>query len=869
MRRILALTLAVTAAFLCGSAANALEIVNTWTTPRVYAWPPPADLTLEGAVKVFYVGDEPMTPVDADWVYPADATTWWAWLLWNQEVTRTVVFASDDGDTVTVTATREPARPLVPTDHTDLIIDIETERPHLWSPETGIYVWGLFQNCLQTGEAWERPATITGYDPTGAMLWTEPAGLRINGQSSRYHLSKGLRSYFDHDEGTVDWLEADLFGDGPGRHGRLVYKTSLLPSFMVSATMVEPLHQQLGHLGSRHRLVALYLESDYWGAYSLRERLDDHFIEVTHELAEDGEYTFIKDMESVEGNAEDWTLFLDTYAATPQPYGSHTWFENVAVRLDLPSYMDWLILNIVGASADNGWVNNMALLRIGNGPWRYIMWDEEALFGTENLESNHFRFYAAADEAEFYAFLPPLWSMGGYWAPHQPWRDLFRGLMQNSQFKALFSARVDDLLAGQLSEASLHARLDSLATRHSPEAANHEERWSYWPPGSYLEAIEDARGWLSARLPIVAQQKEDFFEHFAVPVELSVFTASGESDGAHLAWRTERERDNMGFSVWRSLTDDGELQRIADWRNHPELVGATSSDEPRDYVFLDATLPAGDTGWYQLRHEETGGAVVVHDWIERAGPPTLPPVHLNELMADNDSVISDEVGEYDDWLELVNIGDVSVSLGDLALSDDPAATAPWPLPPIDLAPGDHLLVWCDNDPEQGPLHADFRLAAAGESATLFLRDGDQLYVVDSVEFGPQAVDVSYGRLPDGTGAWQVLDTATPGAPNTITAVTPLAVGPSLRLRAARPNPAGGVVTLRFSLGITARNVSVAVYDLRGARVRHWSQGSLPAGDHSVTWDRRDHRGRHAAAGIYLVRVTADGHQQSQKLSLVR
>ena len=56
---------------------------------------------------------------------------------------------------------------------------------------------------------------------------------------------------------------------------------------------------------------------------------------------------------------------------------------------------------------DDGYVNNLAILRVDGGRWQYIAWDEEGLMAEDNLTSNHFRFYAAADAIEYEQFRPP------------------------------------------------------------------------------------------------------------------------------------------------------------------------------------------------------------------------------------------------------------------------------------------------------------------------------------------------------------------------------------------------------------------------------------------------------------------------------
>jgi hypothetical protein len=137
---------------------------------------------------------------------------------------------------------------------------------------------------------------------------------------------------------------------------------------------------------------------------------------------------------------------------------------------------------------------------------------------------------------------------------------------------------------------------------------------------------------------------------------------------------------------------------------------------------------------------------------------------LNELLAKNLSTNTDEMGENDDWVELLNGGDKAVSLDGLALSDDPASPSRWLLTGDALAPGDFLLLWCDGQPEQGDAHAPFKLSGKGEHLQLSFVEGDDTTLIDEVEYAAQADDISWARVPDGDLAW-VSATPTPGESN--------------------------------------------------------------------------------------------------------
>ena len=141
---------------------------------------------------------------------------------------------------------------------------------------------------------------------------------------------------------------------------------------------------------------------------------------------------------------------------------------------------------------------------------------------------------------------------------------------------------------------------------------------------------------------------------------------------------------------------------------------------------------------------------------------------INELLASNDSGLTDAEGDHDDWLELYNPGPAAVDIAGMYVTDDEQELTAWQIPTDQPAAtvvpaGGYLLLWFDGEPEQGPVHVDARLSRGGELVALTDRDGST--VVDSVRFGAQRTDVSYGRLADGGPDWGFFALPTPAAPN--------------------------------------------------------------------------------------------------------
>jgi len=137
-------------------------------------------------------------------------------------------------------------------------------------------------------------------------------------------------------------------------------------------------------------------------------------------------------------------------------------------------------------------------------------------------------------------------------------------------------------------------------------------------------------------------------------------------------------------------------------------------------------------------------------------------------MAINNDVITDNFGEYDDWIEIYNAGIVEVDLANYYFSDDLSDPTLWQIPDTDPAlttvpAGGFLILWADKDTDQGAHHLDLKLSSSGEAMGLFLPDGVTL--VDQVLFGVQNSNISSGRSTDGSGLFQIFTDPTPGASN--------------------------------------------------------------------------------------------------------
>lgn len=83
-----------------------------------------------------------------------------------------------------------------------------------------------------------------------------------------------------------------------------------------------------------------------------------------------------------------------------------------------------------------------------------------------------------------------------------------------------------------------------------------------------------------------------------------------------------------------------------------------------------------------------------------------------------------------------------------------------------------------------------------------------------------------------------------------------------------PNPFNPQTELKFALPLPS-SVSLAIYDLKGRRVRTLVDGRFEAGFHSVVWNGRDDRNRGLPSGVYISLFKAGSIRLTRRVTMVQ
>ena len=226
-----------------------------------------------------------------------------------------------------------------------------------------------------------------------------------------------------------------------------------------------------------------------------------------------------------------------------------------------------------------------------------------------------------------------------------------------------------------------------------------------------------------------------------------------------------------------TMHDDGQHGDSAagDGRYGAQIPAQASSTTVNYY------LEATDNEGVSVRHPVNAPVDVLNYVVDRP----VPCVQINEFMAQNNSTIQDEAGTWEDWVELFNGGTDTVDLGGFALTDNFNTMRKWTFPDTTIAPGEFLLIWCDEDGGDPGLHANFKLSASGERLALSDMVDYGGAVLDSLTFGAQSPDISLARVCDGNNEWALDSTPTPDSANGLCApeeLTVIRTGDDIALR---------------------------------------------------------------------------------------
>lgn len=218
----------------------------------------------------------------------------------------------------------------------------------------------------------------------GQERFSVDCGLKIHGQGSRQLKKKSFQVRFRAEYGYAQ-LEYKLFEDSPiasfnalvlrcgsEDSNRAFFRDEFLTS-LTAETMPEVLYQN-------HRPVNLFVDSEYFGVYYIRERATDDFA-AAHLGGTAEDIDMVKGWSGQEHGSRDDFMALMRYCRNHNMTKQEN-FDYVASQISLEGFMDYYIARAYSGDRDYPNIRHVRS-RGGDGLWRLINFDLDWGFGTQ------------------------------------------------------------------------------------------------------------------------------------------------------------------------------------------------------------------------------------------------------------------------------------------------------------------------------------------------------------------------------------------------------------------------------------------------------------------------------------------------------
>ncbi len=394
------------------------------------------------------------------------------------------------------------------------VFSISTDPLHFWDDETGIYVVGsngIPGNCTDVpvnwNQDWERPLSFEYFNLFGERTIQQDVGVKMHGACSRTAPMKSLALFARGRYGNSS-MKYPFFSDKPEIHAfkGLVLRNSgsdnqytMFRDAMIQSVVWPKMN--VDYQG--YETVRVFLNGEFFGIYNLREKTNEHYVTANYGLDPE-EIDFIKidvkKSQSFAGSIDAYDSlqhFLENNSLAEQSN-----FDWVADRVDIDSYMDYLITELFFAHRD--WPGNNQKLWKAHAPgskWRWILFDLDFTMGLYDFNPalDMFSFATANNTDEW---------------PNPRWATLIiRRLLENEGFRKKFIQKYLMHLNTTLTTQRVHHQIDSFYYHLMDVVPDQIARWNRpWSMESWEEYVNELRTFASERPAYVRTNMCNFFE---------------------------------------------------------------------------------------------------------------------------------------------------------------------------------------------------------------------------------------------------------------------------------------------------------------------------------------------------------------------
>ena len=372
----------------------------------------------------------------------------------------------------------------------------------------------MASNAFYKGREWERKAFISYFDEAHSCCFNQNVGIRISGNSTRGAPQKSFnifaRDIYDETEVIpYAFFDNDIIAssikirNGGGNGDGLKFLDALLEEAAGDRKAVTI---------QRARPCVVFLNGEYWGIYSIRERYSEEYL-ANYFNIDANDVMLIK-----AGNAEtssEETMTAYQYMSDVVTECDLTYEDTYALAgelVDIQSLIDYCCINLYIDNRDVGFGYNTALWRTvqegtGNsdGKWRFMLYDlDDCIYQDSNI-----------------------------WENRENWMEesvllnepVVASLMENESFRRQFCISFMDIANTTFSYERMHAMIADWSSVYGVQVVKDHQR--------FYDTEYDMEAFCAE-----AALADAFFENrfaFAMESLAKTFGLSGELNGIRIA----------------------------------------------------------------------------------------------------------------------------------------------------------------------------------------------------------------------------------------------------------------------------------------------------------------------------------------------
>jgi hypothetical protein len=507
----------------------------------------------------------------------------------------------------------------------------------------------------------EKPGSLELIYPDGTKGFQEDAGVRIYGGVGRDpgYRKHSFRILFKDVYGATK-LDYPLFGDSAAHSfDSIILRANFNDSWVWGGSSSQYIVDQwsrdtqlaMGGLSSHGNFVHLFINGLYWGLYNPSERPDGAF--AASYLGGDKDNYDALHNDWISGDGVAWGQMFNLARTgsintsdpiNPAAMASNANYQLIQQYLDVPSLIDYVLMNFYGGNWDWDWHNWYAARNRAGGQFKFFAWDSEGNLQDPNAN---------------------ITSRNTDWKPTQ----LFQQLMANTEFRVLLMDRIYKAYfnGGPLSPDAAKARYQALADGIYGAIATESARWgdiAREPPLGRNSDWVPRRDWelntyfpMRSSVELANLRNAGMYPALGPAGELLAEAPLFNQEGGNIqpGFSLTMANPNIGGTIYYTL--DG---------TDPRLVGGGISGQAQAYT---GAITLNDSRMVRARVLNGSTWSALHEVVFLI--PTPPPLRVTELMYHpaNPPVGSQWTAEDFEFIELKNVGAGTLNVGGMGFSD--------------------------------------------------------------------------------------------------------------------------------------------------------------------------------------------------------